>query len=185
MKMTTHTTDDFSIGQVTFQDAGDSMDRKAQNIRPLARKEDLLVKELPGEVLIYDLARDRAHCLNETAAFVWKRCDGRNTPRDIASSLGKKVNSKIDEKIIWLAIDQLADNDLLKRRPAAPPSLAGMNRRQAVRTLGLTAVVVAVPLVTSIVAPTAAQAATCLPAGSGCGSSPQCCSGLCNAGTCA
>src|SRR6266545_8256151 len=115
------------------------MKQKARNAKPLARKQDLLVKELPCEVLVYDLARDRAHCLNETAAFVWKRCDGRNTTRDIALLLGKKANATIDEKIVWLALDQLADNDLLARQPLRPPSLAGMNRRQAVRTLGWTA----------------------------------------------
>jgi len=161
------------------------MKQKTRNTRPLARKHDLLVKELPGEVLVYDMTRDRAHCLNETAAFVWKRCDGRNTVPDIALSLGKKSNSTIDEKIIWLALDQFAENDLLARQPARPPALAGMNRRQMIRTLGLGAVVVGVPLVTSIVAPTAAQAATCLPGGSACASGPQCCSGLCNGGTCA
>jgi len=160
------------------------MNQKVRNARPLARKQDLLVQELPHEVLVYDIERDRAHCLNETTAFVWKRCDGRNTPRDIARLLGNKVNSTIDEKIIWLALDQLADNDLLKRRLVMPPSLAGLNRRQMVRVLGLAAVV-AVPLVTSIVAPTAAQASTCKASGQPCASSAQCCSGLCNSNLCA
>src|SRR5256885_5979019 len=154
--------------------------QKARSTRPLARKQDLLVRELPNEVLVYDQERDRAHCLNETAAFVWKRCDGRNTTRDIASLLSKKVNSTVDEKFIWLALDQLAENDLLTRRPAQPPSLVGINRRHMMRVLGLTAVV-AIPLVTSIVAPTAAQAATCKPAGQPCASGPQCCSNVCNA----
>jgi hypothetical protein len=158
--------------------------QKARNTRPLARKQDLLVRELPNEVLVYDRERDRAHCLNETAAFVWKRCDGRNTPQDIARLLSKKVSSPVDENIIWLALDQLADNNLLKRQAVGSPSLAGINRRQMVRGLGLAAVV-AVPLVTSIVAPTAAEAATCKPAGQPCASGPQCCSGLCNANVCA
>jgi hypothetical protein len=160
------------------------MDQKVRDPRPLARKQDLLVEELPGEVLVYDIERDRAHCLNETAAFVWKRCDGQNTPRDIARLLGSKVNSTVDEQVVWLALDQLADNDLLQRRLLVPPSIAGLNRRQLVRTIGLAAVV-AVPLITSIIAPTAAQAATCLPPGQSCGSSAQCCTGLCSGGTCA
>jgi hypothetical protein len=65
----------------------------------------------------------------------------------------------------------------------APRSLAGINRRQMVRTLGLAAVI-AVPLVSSIVAPTAAQAATCFPTGHACASGPQCCSNLCNSNVC-
>jgi hypothetical protein len=160
------------------------MDQKVQDPRPLARKQDLLVEELSSEVLVYDVEQDRAHCLNETAAFVWKRCDGQNTPQDIARLLGSTVNSTVDEKVVWLALDQLAENDLLERSLVMPPSIAGMNRRQVVRTIGLAAVV-AVPLITSIVAPTAAQAATCLPPGQPCGTSAQCCGGLCSGGTCA
>ena len=35
---------------------------------PKARTEQLIVKEVDGEVLVYDLTTDRAHCLNDTAA---------------------------------------------------------------------------------------------------------------------
>jgi hypothetical protein len=160
------------------------MDRRVQDPRPLARKQDLIVEELPGELLVYDTERDQAHCLNETAAFVWKRCDGSNTPRDIARLLGSNVNSTIDEKVVWVALDQLANRNLLERELVVPTSIAGLSRRQAVRAIGLGAIV-AVPLITSIVAPTAVQAATCLPPGQPCGSSAQCCSGLCSGGTCA
>jgi len=152
---------------------------------PLARKEDLIVKEMVDEVLVYDLKGDRAHCLNQTAAFVWQRCDGRTSPREIARRLGRDVNAKIDERIVWLALDQLAEKGLLAHHATPPASFSGLNRRQMVRALGLAAVV-AVPVVTSIVAPRAAQAATCLAAGAACTSSAQCCSGLCQVGgTCA
>ena len=39
---------------------------------PRARTSELIVKELPDETLVYDLANDKAHCLNHTAALVWK-----------------------------------------------------------------------------------------------------------------
>lgn len=150
---------------------------------PLARNERLIVKEMPGEVLVYDQQNDRAHCLNETAAFVWQHCDGRTPPRRIAQLLSKRSNITVDEGLVWLALDQLAENDLLSRRPPAPASFAGLNRRQMVRVMGLAAVV-AVPLVSSIVAPTAAQAATCLGTGASCTLSSQCCSGLCSSNSC-
>lgn len=38
--------------------------------RPLARSEGLVIQEMPDEVLVYDLETNKAHCLNETAAFV-------------------------------------------------------------------------------------------------------------------
>jgi hypothetical protein len=150
---------------------------------PLARREGLVIRELADEVLVYDLDRDRAHCLNQTAAFVWQRCDGRTSTGEIARALGKRVSTPVDEKLVWLALDQLAENDLLKCRLVTPPSLAGINRRQMVRVLGLAAVV-AVPLVTSIVAPTAVQAATCFPMNHACASGPQCCSMACNSNVC-
>lgn len=34
---------------------------------PAVRHEGLIVQELSDEVLIYDLDRDKAHCLNPTA----------------------------------------------------------------------------------------------------------------------
>ena len=52
------------------------MNHRAKNVKPLARKEGLVIQELPVEVLVYDLDRDKAHCLNETAAMVWRKCNG-------------------------------------------------------------------------------------------------------------
>ena len=57
---------------------------------PVARKQGLVVQEMPDEVLIYDLDTNKAHCLNQTAAFVWKSCDGKNTVERIAGMLEKE-----------------------------------------------------------------------------------------------
>ena len=153
------------------------MNEKARNAKPVARNQRLVIQELPDEVLVYDLDRDRAHCLNTTAAFVWQRCNGRNTAAQIAKTLGREFDCAVDEKIVWLALDQLGRNHLLDRQPARPQALMGMDRRTMVRALGLAAVV-AIPVVKSIVAPTPAQAATCVPMGGGCSVSGQCCKGL-------
>jgi hypothetical protein len=164
------------------------MKEKARNAKPIARKQGLVIQELPDEVLVYDLDRDRAHCLNTTAAFVWQRCDGKNTTTQIARTLGQQFDCPVDEKIVWLALDQLGRNHLLDRQPAPPPALMGMNRRAMVRALGLAAIV-AVPVVTSIVAPTPAQAGTTLVNGSACNlgvecASGNCCSNICTAAPC-
>ena len=150
---------------------------------PLARKEGLIIKEMPDELLVYDLEDDRAHCLNQTAAFVWQRCNGRTSPREIARLLGQDMNAKIDERIVWLALDQLGRNNLLEHTPAPPPVMSGLNRREMVRALGIAAAV-AIPVVTSIVAPTPAQAATCKPTGAGCAAGAECCSGVCSGSLC-
>ncbi len=152
--------------------------KQARNLtKPLARKEGLVIQELPDEVLVYDLDRDRAHCLNETAAFVWQRCDGRTSTVEIARSLGQKVNAPIDEKVVWFAIDQLGRNHLMSSLPVPPQSVAGLNRREMVRVLGIAAVV-AVPVVASIVAPAPAEAATCVGSGGSCAGGQICCAGL-------
>lgn len=152
---------------------------------PRARQEGLVIEELPGEVLVYDCDRDKAHCLNQTAALVWKYCDGKTTVSKMARHLERDLNTnKVDEKIVWYALDQLSKDHLLEERFVPPAMLGGMTRRQMVRVLGIGAVV-AVPLVTSIVAPTAQGASSCVATGNACTSSAQCCSTLCSGGTCA
>jgi len=152
--------------------------------KPRARKEGLVVQTLADETLVYDLDRDRAHCLNQTASLVWGRCDGRTTTKEIARSLTKSLKQPVNEQIVWLALDQLDRNHLLREESLIPKTVAGMNRREVVRALGLTAAI-AIPAVVSIVAPLPAQAATCLGGGQPCGTSAQCCSGLCSGGFCA
>ena len=152
--------------------------------KPLARKEGLVIQELPEEVLVYDLDRDRAHCLNQTAALVWQHCDGRSSAGEIARSLGKKLNASVDEKVVWFAIDQLGRNHLMATLPVPPQFVAGLNRREMVRVLGIAAAV-AIPVVVSIVAPSPAQAATCVGNGGSCAGGQICCAGLtCIANTC-
>jgi hypothetical protein len=157
---------------------------KRSQTKPLRRKEGLVIQDLPDEVLVYDLDRDRAHCLNQTAAFVWQHCDGRTTTGEIARSLGRKVNASVDEKVVWFAIDQLGRNHLMATRPVPPQLIAGMNRREMVRALGLAAAV-AVPVVASIVAPTPAQASSCKATGVPCTTGAECCSGICTGPNCA
>jgi hypothetical protein len=144
---------------------------------PKARQDKLIVKELSDEVLVYDLERDKAHCLNHTAGLVWKYCDGKSSVKEIAASLGDATQTAMDDRIVWLALEQLEKFHLLESAPAKPAFLADMNRRQLVRRLGLTAV--AIPMIVSMAAPTAQAASSCNPNGQACGSSSQCCSGRC------
>jgi len=151
---------------------------------PQARRSGLIIQEVDGEVLIYDQNTNKAHCLNQTAAKVWKYCDGETTLADACSSLSRDLETPVDEKLVWYAVDQFSKDNLLVKEVELPAFIIpGMNRRQMVRTLGLAAIV-AVPLVTSIVAPTPAQAGTCLPTSSACTASTQCCSGVCNVNVC-
>ena len=130
------------------------------NQRPKARKDQLIVKEVSGETLVYDLDRNKAHCLNRTAALVWKNCDGRATVRSIARSIQRETDAAIDDRVVWLALDQLEKFDLMQRTQLKPAHLNGMSSRQLVRYIGVAAI--ALPVVVSISAPTAVSAASCL-----------------------
>jgi hypothetical protein len=156
---------------------------------PMARQDGLAMEQVHDELLVYDLDRDKAYCLNPMAAQVWKRCDGRTAPADMAKALQKDIGAPVDEKVVWYALDQLGRDRLLQEKLALPAALAGMTRRQHLRALGKVAAV-AVPLVTAVMAPTPALAATCVmnhagctPNGTSCSTNEQCCSCKCNLGS--
>ena len=115
-------------------------------IRPAARTKDLIVESLDDELLVYDVATDRAHCLDPLAAAVWRACDGKRTVAEIARG------ANVDGATAWTALRKLDRAHLLRERlPKVKPT-----RRQAL------AAAVAVPLVLSISTPAAAQAASCI-----------------------
>lgn len=128
----------------------------------VAREEELVVQELSDEVLIYDLKQHKAHCLNQTAAFVWNHCDGETTADEIAKLMEKEWRTPVSPDAVWFALDKLSKADLLQNRITLPEAKAGLSRRNAVRRLGFGALMAA-PLVMSLVSPHAASAATLPP----------------------
>lgn len=124
--------------------------------RPIARKSGLVVQEVPDEVLVYDLESNKAHCLNRSAAMVWKSCDGTNSVSEIAKLVEAQAGDKVSEDFVWLAIDQLNENNLLEAEVTV--NLNGQSRREALRKIGI-ASMVAVPVIASLVAPQSALAA--------------------------
>jgi hypothetical protein len=117
---------------------------------PLARQKGLVVQEMPDEVLVYDLDSNKAHCLNQSAALVWKSCDGNNSVADIMREFETNGGGKVSEDLVWLAIDQLNEKGLLEGEIA--PRFQGQSRRQVIKTIGL-ASMVALPVIASLVAP--------------------------------
>ncbi len=118
---------------------------------PVARKEGLVIQEMPDEVLVYDLDTNKAHCLNQTAAFVWKSCNGRNSVADITKLVGDDSGNAVPEDLVWLAIDQLSEKNLLANDLKA--NFNGSTRREVIKKIGLAAVI-GIPIVASLTAPT-------------------------------
>lgn len=124
---------------------------------PRAREDGLVVKVLSDELLVYDLERHQAHCLNRSAALVWEHCDGRTPVSEVVALLGTELKGAADEELVRLALDGLRKAHLLRAaasretEPARP-----MSRRALIRKLGVAAALL--PLVASIVVPEAAAA---------------------------
>lgn len=150
---------------------------KASYHLPSGRKRQLITKKVAGELIVYDRESDRVHCLNSTAAFVWAHCDGQTSVAAIARLLEDEFKTPVDQELVLYALEQLNKSKLLDDSYAAIAPKQTLSRR-AVMRLGM-ATALTVPLISSIVAPTAAQAASCLPSGSGCASDSACCSNNC------
>jgi hypothetical protein len=109
-------------------------------------------------LLVYDQEQHRAHCLNRTAASVFRHADGTRTVADLALLLAPEAEPEAGASLVTLALGQLSDAGLLSVGPAAP----GLSRRGVVRRAGIAAALL-LPAVASVVAPTPAEAAaTCV-----------------------
>ncbi len=135
--------------------------------RPIARSSDLVVQEVGEETLVYDLKTNKAKCLNETSAMIWKLCDGTRSAVEITMALSAELKTKVEQELILVALDQLQKEELLKSENDVVFALEGTSRRELIKKVGFAAVV-ALPVVSSVVAPAAAQT----------GSIPTVCNGL-------
>lgn len=147
---------------------------------PKARTDNLVIRELDDETLVYDMERDEAHCLNQTAALVWRRCDGRTTALQAARTVGKELDITVDADLVWLAVKQLQKFHLVNGAGKAP----GVSRRDLV--LKYAPLALTLPVIMSISAPPPVQAASCVPSGGSCSAGSfcctegqECCGGLC------
>jgi hypothetical protein len=122
---------------------------------PQARQDGVVVRELPDEVLVYDLERHKAHCLNGTAAAVWKHCDGETTPQEISFRLAREFSTPVDEDVVWLALDELGTLNLLE---APVVREGGLSRAQLMRRIGVVTAAIALPAAISLNVPSASAA---------------------------
>ena len=155
---------------------------------PNARVEDLVVKHMADETLVYDLLRHRAYCLNAASSLIWRDCDGETEARVTAATLGRELGLPADEEIVWLGVEGLRKARLLAEPPGPRLLATRSTRRKFLRQAVIaSAAAILLPTIISIVAPTAAQAATCvtdctgLPDGTPC--NPTNCLEICCCGT--
>jgi hypothetical protein len=140
-------------------------------MKPAVRS-DLVMCNVRDEIVVYDFRSHQARCLNQTAAAVFKLCDGTRTPRQIGAELTRTLGAPCDEEMVWMALAKLDDGGLLD--PPLGERAPDLDRRRLLKKMALTAgLSIALPAVWSIVAPTPAYAASqpvqCIP--------PQACMG--------
>jgi hypothetical protein len=116
-------------------------------------RDQLVVEDLGTELMIYDQKRNRAFCLNQKAAFVWQRCDGKTTVGELAAQLAHSSGATIDEKVVQFALQSLSQDGLLEPSTFEPVFPLGMTRRQVMQKIGVGAAV-ALPLVTALMVAT-------------------------------
>lgn len=144
---------------------------------PRATTKEIVVQEVGGETLIYDMRVNKAHNLNSTMAMILKYCDGKTRIQEVAASLEEKLKTKIEDDFIYLAILELERANLLLEGDSLP-EFQDISRRKVLFNYALPAL--AMPIVLSLVAPESVHAQSCAMlqdpcAGAGTG---NCCPGI-------
>lgn len=161
-----------------------------KNENPGARLENIIVQELPDEVLLCDTSNNRMLCLNKTAAEVWKLADGKRSIKEISRLLSETFKSDFSEEMVSFALAELSRENLLIGKLPLVNSLQNLSRREVIRRVGL-ASMVALPVISSLTMPKAIHASSsCIsdgenPLPDGCICDPifsglDCQSGCCN-----
>ncbi len=83
-------------------------------MKPIARKNDLVIKKDTGELFIEDLVSHKTIHLNPTSAYVWEKCDGQKNEVEIAQDLGKELGVSVSEMVVIMALNKLSKARLLE-----------------------------------------------------------------------
>lgn len=150
---------------------------------PLARQADSIVQEMDGELVIYHANTAQASVLNQTAAVIWKLCDGKTSVREIAQRAAQQLNAPVDEAFVQYTLAQLSKKNLLEASVTMPLNFKGMTRRDFLRSGALGAAVI-LPVVVTMTAPKVTQAASCAGEDQPCLVDQDCCVCCCEALTC-
>ncbi len=83
---------------------------------PVAR-DDVLLRRVGSEWVLFDERRERAHVLNLTAALIWTYCDGSHGSDAIAQAVAGAVETAAPDAVrhdIECTLRRFADEGLLR-----------------------------------------------------------------------
>lgn len=133
-----------------------------QNTFPLARRQDIVVQQTNEDILVYDLKTNKVFCLNETSAAIWQLCDGKNDIAEITQKFQTQSNQAIPIELIEITLEKLSKENLLENYQPRIDKINKTSRREMIRKVALSTAI-ALPVITSLVAPSAIHAASCAP----------------------
>jgi hypothetical protein len=82
-------------------------------MKPIARKNDLVIQKDTGELFIEDLVSKTSIYLNPTSAYVWEKCDGNKNEKEIAKEMGIELGVSVSEQVIRMAFNKLSEARLI------------------------------------------------------------------------
>ena len=147
------------------------------------KQKKLIARTIDDELLLFDEETSNAHCLNGIAGEMWMACERASTAVEVADVLRTQWPD-IEKEVVWASLSRMAAAGLLEE--TIDEENISTARRELIRKLGFTAALVLPIVVTSVLIPPAASAASCGHLLSPCGgSNPPCCSGFhCLVGVC-
>jgi hypothetical protein len=85
----------------------------------LKRRSDVNTRMVEGEIVVLDRQKGLIHQLNQTATYIWERCDGQATVEDLAAQLAEAfdVASETASKDVVRVVRQFQDLQLLEPPP--------------------------------------------------------------------
>jgi hypothetical protein len=118
---------------------------------PKAKTTEIVEYELDEELMLYDLATNKAYTLNKTLKIVYKSCNGKETFDDL------KRHHKFTDDLIYFSLDKLKTSGLLEEY--VHDHFGNLSRREIIKKVGLSSMI-ALPVISSLIAPTSASAAS-------------------------
>src|SRR6266496_2468377 len=122
-------------------------------LKPARRKDELICEEVSGECVIYDQRQKKAHLLNSTLTWIWRRCDGNTSVEALSKSFAEQFDARNPLEIMSSGLNQLDSRQLLETPINLPEEAGGkisLARRRAIVVGGA----VLMPAIVSILAPT-------------------------------
>ena len=155
-------------------------------ILPARRTDNKLIKEVEGELILYDTHSHKGICLNSSMRIIWENLDGRASASEIVAKLRSKGRKNYAESDVVDAILLLVENDLADDTDLLLQDAPDLKRRTTISKIFELGSAAGATISVFNILPAYAQA-SCVPKFDPCMSDDECCPGChCNgAGFCA